>query len=196
MKLKANLVFISISILFLIGLTAFNLYENSDEDKFISYTADPAKQDIQLYWKDDSGQILKSIQNLKTFVDSKHATLTFAMNAGMYQADNKPLGLFIQYGKTLSSLNTRSGGGNFYLKPNGIFYITTDNKAAARQTDVLSHTENIKFATQSGPMLVIVGKIHAAFVEGSSNLTIRNGVGILPDCKIFFAMSKNFCLTT
>ena len=47
----------------------------------------------------------------------------------MYQVDNTPLGLFIQNGKTLSPLNTRSGSGNFYLKPNGVFYITTDNNS-------------------------------------------------------------------
>ena len=48
----------------------------------------------------------------------------------------------------------------------------------------------IKYATQSGPMLVIDGQIHAAFKEGSSNLNIRNGVGILHDNRVVFAMSK------
>lgn len=49
---------------------------------------------------------------------------------------------------------------------------------------------NIDFATQSGPMLVIDGKIHPAFKEGSTNLNVRNGVGILPDGTIIFALSK------
>jgi len=39
-------------------------------------------------------------------------------------------------------------------------------------------------------MLLIDGKNHSAFIEGSKNLNIRNGVGILPDNKVFFAMSK------
>jgi uncharacterized protein YigE (DUF2233 family) len=39
-------------------------------------------------------------------------------------------------------------------------------------------------------MLVIDGKIHPAFKQGSANLNIRNAVGILPDGKIVFAMSK------
>jgi uncharacterized protein YigE (DUF2233 family) len=39
-------------------------------------------------------------------------------------------------------------------------------------------------------MLIIDGAIHSAFKEGSSNLNIRNGVGILPDNKVLFAMSK------
>jgi uncharacterized protein YigE (DUF2233 family) len=50
--------------------------------------------------------------------------------------------------------------------------------------------DNIKFATQSGPMLVVNGEIHTAFKKGSSNLNIRNGVGILPNNHILFAMSK------
>jgi uncharacterized protein YigE (DUF2233 family) len=44
-------------------------------------------------------------------------------------------------------------------------------------------------ATQSGPMLLIDGAIHPAFREGSSNLNIRNGVGLLPDNRLIFAMS-------
>jgi uncharacterized protein YigE (DUF2233 family) len=39
-------------------------------------------------------------------------------------------------------------------------------------------------------MLVIEGQIHPALKEGSTNLNIRNGVGILPGNKVIFAMSK------
>ena len=39
-------------------------------------------------------------------------------------------------------------------------------------------------------MLVIDGKIHPAFTKGAANVNIRNGVGILPDNTIVFAMSK------
>ena len=39
-------------------------------------------------------------------------------------------------------------------------------------------------------MLVINFKIHPDFKEGSTNLNIRNGVGILSDNSIVFAMSK------
>ena len=39
-------------------------------------------------------------------------------------------------------------------------------------------------------MLLIDGNIHSKFRKGSSNLNIRNGVGILPNGNILFAMSK------
>jgi uncharacterized protein YigE (DUF2233 family) len=190
MRFKRKLFCSVTSILLLIGLAAFTIQSNADDDTIISYTVDPAKQDIQLYWKNDQGEILKSIQNLKTFVEGKNNKLIFATNAGMYKEDNSPVGLFIQNEKTLSPLNTKNANGNFYLKPNGVFYITTENKANVCETDKFSNTGNVTFATQSGPMLLIDGQIHPSFVKGSANLNIRNGVGILANNNIVFAMSK------
>lgn len=190
MTIKSKLLLIIASLFLLAGLAAFQIDKHTDDDTIISYTVDPTKQDIQLYWKNDQGEILKSIQNLKIFVESKNATLVFAANAGMYQADNKPLGLFIQHKKMVTPLNTKSGHGNFYMKPNGVFYITTDNKAVVCETEKFATNSNVKFATQSGPMLLVDGQIHTAFTKGSVNVNIRNGVGILPNNNIVFAMSK------
>lgn len=168
------------------GFSAFT----TANDQIISFTVDLKKQDLQLYWKNDDGRPLRNIQNLKSYVERKGKTLLFAANAGMYQQDNSPLGLFIQNGETLSPLNTRSANGNFYLKPNGVFYIV-GNRAFISTTENFKSNDKIKYATQSGPMLVIDGKIHPAFRQGSVNGNIRNGVGILPDGKIVFAMSKS-----
>lgn len=112
------------------------------------------------------------------------------MNAGMYMEDFGPLGLFIQNGKKYKNINKANGQGNFYLKPNGVFYITKDNTPYVRRTADFKDNGSIQYATQSGPMLLINGKIHPAFKEGSTNLNIRNGVGILPDNTIIFAISK------
>lgn len=185
-----NIFISAISALLLAGLLSFSATEFSSDDRIVSYTVDTKSQDIQFYWKDDSGKILKSIQNLKTYVEGKHLKLLFAMNGGMYKQDNSPLGLFIQQRKKLASLNTFSGDGNFYLKPNGVFYITTDNTSVVCTTENFVADGKIKYATQSGPMLVIDGEIHSAFKQGSTNLNIRNGVGILPDGKVVFAISK------
>jgi len=159
-------------------------------DNIISYTADPAKQEIGFYWKDEKGQVLRSIQNLKDHLGRKQQKLVFAANGGMYKTDNSPLGLFIQDGKVIVPLNILKGNGNFYLQPNGVFYITTANKALICTTSDFKQTGRIKLATQSGPMLLINGAIHPAFKKGSVNLNVRNGVGILPGNKVLFAMSK------
>jgi uncharacterized protein YigE (DUF2233 family) len=180
----AFLAFVTVSIL------AFTQKEKTSDERFISYTIDPKKQDMKLYWKDDKQQNFKSILNLKTWLEKNHKKLDFAMNAGMYKEDYSPLGLFIENKKVISPLNTKNANGNFYLKPNGVFYITTDSTPIVCNTTDFINNGKIKYATQSGPMLVIEGKIHPAFKEGSTNLNIRNGVGILTDNRIVFAMSK------
>ncbi|HYF03581.1 MAG TPA: phosphodiester glycosidase family protein, partial [Patescibacteria group bacterium] len=141
--------------------------------------------------KDEEGRKFKSIGNVKIWFEKQGKTLEFAMNGGMYKGDNSPQGLYIENFTMLSPLDTASGGGNFYLKPNGVFYITANNIPHISTTADFKSDSSIKFATQSGPMLVIDGAIHSAFKKGSANLNIRNGVGILPDGKVIFAMSKS-----
>lgn len=174
-----------LTMLFVFGQTA-----PSEDDRFISYVADAKKQAIKLYWRDDKQELFKSIGKLKTWLDERHQTLVFAMNGGMYKEDRSPLGLFVENEKKITGLNTSNGYGNFYLEPNGVFYLTTDNVPGICSTGGYKDLPKIKYATQSGPMLVIDGQIHPAFKEGSANLNIRNGVGIFPDNKVVFALSK------
>ena len=187
---KRVLIFTTILALATVSIFALAPKEKINDEGFISYIVDPKKQDLKLYWKDEKQQNFKSIQNLKAWVEKDHKKLVFAMNGGMYKEDYSPLGLFIEDHKTKAALNTKNGNGNFYLKPNGVFYISTNNSAAICTTSDFTNERKIKYATQSGPMLVINGKIHSAFKEGSTNLNIRNGVGMLPNNKILFAMSK------
>lgn len=114
------------------------------------------------------------------------------MNGGMFLKDLTPQGLYIEEGVEIRPLDTtREAYGNFYLQPNGVFYLTAEYAAGIQtsQTFLATNPENISFATQSGPMLVINKHLHQAFNEGSSNVHIRNGVGILPTGKLIFAIS-------
>ena len=175
---------------FIVAVAACALWSSGrPSPDIISYTVNLQKQDLQLYWKDDKGQIIGNFKNLQSLLEKNHRELVFAMNAGMYRKDQSPQGLFIQRQKILAPLDTGNGGGNFYLKPNGVFY-WSGKKASVVKTEDFRMKSNIDFATQSGPMLVIDGKIHPAFKEGSTNLNVRNGVGILPDGTIIFALSK------
>ncbi|MFB9079805.1 phosphodiester glycosidase family protein [Flavobacterium procerum] len=184
MKFKTRLLLIALLLL----LTSAELY---DDNSFLIYTADPKKQDLKMYWKNEKGENFASIQNLKVWMESKNLILDFAMNAGMYNKNSAPQGLYIEKKKTLASLDTSNAAGNFYLKPNGVFYLTTNKVAKICRTEEFVDDGKIEYATQSGPMLLIDGKIHPEFKEGSSNLNIRNGVGILPDGKVIFVLSKN-----
>lgn len=161
-----------------------------DNDKFLFHTVDPSKQDLQIFWKDDKGNNFRSLGNLQKWVAQKYPNkeLVFAMNGGMYMEDYRPLGIYIENGVQKKAINKASGYGNFYLMPNGIFYITKNNKAGISETGKFVN-KDIKYATQSGPLLLINGAIHPSFTKGSKNVQIRNGVGILPDGRAIFCMS-------
>lgn len=163
---------------------------NPPNDQVLGFIVDPHIQDVTLYWKDEKGETLKNFANLLRFVENKKKHLVFAMNAGMYKKDGSPQGLYIENHQVLALLDTASGAGNFYMKPNGVFYLTDENKGNVCKTTDFILNDHIKYATQSGPLLLIDGQIHPSFKKGSSNVNIRNGVGILPGGKIIFAISK------
>lgn len=157
----------------------------------LNYEVDPRQQDLRLYWKDSSGNNYANFQQLKTNLSAHRQALLFAMNGGMYNQDLSPQGLYIEDGSMLAPLDTQSTGyGNFYLQPNGVFYLKENGQAGICVTKDFPDQHKVRYATQSGPMLLIDSTIHPAFTPGSSNLHIRNGVGLLPDGRLLFAMSK------
>jgi uncharacterized protein YigE (DUF2233 family) len=187
-EISMNKKYVFLTIVILAGFLPGMTFGQENDSRFLSFVTDPSG--IEFYWKDDKGEILRSIQNLKSFVERNKKELRFAMNGGMYTQDNSPQGLYIENGVTLKPLDTVSGKGNFYLRPNGVFYLTKDKKAVVSETSKFVDDGEVNFATQSGPMLVIDGEIHSAFKMGSKNLNIRNGVGILPDNRVVFVVSR------
>ena len=162
----------------------------NEDDRFVSYIVYPKKQNLEFFWKNKKEEHFKNAENLISWLKSKNKKLLFSTNGGMYKKDNSPQGLYVENTITKSEIDTSNGKGNFYLKPNGVFYLTTDKNPMICKTENFLSNEKIKYATQSGPMLVIDGEIHTAFKKNSTNLNIRNGVGILPNNQIIFAISK------
>ena len=147
---------------------------------------------IQFFLKNEQGHYFNNHGNLKNHLEKKDLELKFAMNGGMYLQDSSPQGLYIENGKTIKKLNTKkSTYGNFYLQPNGVFHITNNGIAHINTSKSFKQSPEIKYATQSGPMLLIKGKMHPVFTKGSKHIHIRNGVGILPNGNLLFAMSKD-----
>ena len=173
-----------------IGFLALSKNEIVEDELFISYIVNPKKQNLEFFWKNEKGENFKNAENLISWLKSKNKKLLFSTNGGMYKKDNSPQGLFIENKIVKSEIDTSNGNGNFYLKPNGVFYLTTDKNPMICKTEDFVNNGKIKYATQSGPMLVIDGEIHTAFKKNSTNLNIRNGVGILPNNQIVFAISK------
>lgn len=170
---------------------SISVFAQVDDSKLLSYAVDPLSQDLRFFWKDNQGNSYQNFANLKDACLQENKTLVFAMNGGMYIADGSPQGLYIENGKQLTKVDTQATGyGNFYLQPNGIFYSTYANEVCISTTSEFKLDSSIKYATQSGPMLLINGNVHPKFTKGSPNLNIRNGVGVLPDGKLLFVMSK------
>lgn len=155
------------------------------------------------FFLDDGKQKFKSFYNLNEFVTQKNNKLIFAMNGGMYlpDDDNEPQGLYIENGSTRNKLDTivhyRPIKTNFYLHPNGVFFIKKNGVAEIKTNKEfqeeypLKNYSDIKFATQSGPMLVSNNQLHKAFTENSTNIHIRNAVGVLPNGTICFVLSED-----
>lgn len=162
-----------------------------ESTKILSHVVDLDKEKLNFYSTNELGVHFENHGTLNKWLTNDDKELIFATNGGMYMPDLSPQGLYIENGIKKKDIDRQSEGyGNFYLSPNGVFYITDEFDAFVVSTENYIEKENHKYATQSGPMLLINGKIHPKFNEPSTNLHIRNGVGILPDGKLLFGISK------
>jgi uncharacterized protein YigE (DUF2233 family) len=153
--------------------------------------ADLAGDDLRLYWADSNGNLLGNFTALQKQVASEGGRLRFAANAGMFDPTSKPVGLLIQNGAVRFPLNLNEGTGNFYLKPNGVFFIDAQHKAHVMESgDYATQLAVPLWATQSGPLLVGGGDINPEFLPDSKNRKIRSGVGVTVNGEIIFALSK------
>ncbi|MCP5501367.1 MAG: phosphodiester glycosidase family protein [Leptospiraceae bacterium] len=151
-----------------------------------------ALNNLVLYYKDENEVNYKSFKNLHQDLNRKGYNLLFATNAGIYTKNFAPEGLFIQNKKIVNPLNLKNGKGNFYLKPNGVFFII-DNKPNILETSEFENNiklDDIQFAVQSGPLIIDKGKIHKSFTETSNNKNIRNAVCV-DNNSVIFVLSNN-----
>jgi uncharacterized protein YigE (DUF2233 family) len=96
--------------------------------EYIGFEAQPDSGEIRMYWKGADGNILGSISHLNKHIEQEGLQLLYACNGGMYMQNQAPLGYYIENGKTLRKINTKTGSGNFYLNPKGVFYVDDKNK--------------------------------------------------------------------
>ncbi len=107
------------------------------------------------------------------------------MNAGMYQTNFSPVGLLVQDSQQVSPLNTSDGGGNFFMKPNGVFFIGESGARIVASNEYPALARGVRMATQSGPLLVRNGVFHPAINAASTSRLVRNGVGVSGDTIVF-----------
>lgn len=112
-----------------------------------------------------------------------------ATNAGMYHADRRPVGLHVERGTTHAPVVRGATGGNFGLRPNGVFFIDSTGAHIVATPDWKDGCDTTVLATQSGPLLVIDGAIHPRFRPESTSLKLRSGVGVRDDGTVALAIS-------
>ena len=151
--------------------------------------------DIRMFWEGEDGPY-RSFSKLADALKTDGKELSFAMNAGMYDTDFRPLGLYVEDGAEKVRISTAEAAPdtqpipNFLKKPNGVFYVDQDGKAGILTTEDFATADlEPRIATQSGPMLVIDGELHPMLIPNSNDKTGRSGVGVCENGVVRFAVS-------
>jgi uncharacterized protein YigE (DUF2233 family) len=144
---------------------------------------------IRFFWQQSNGTPYTYLSALPK-TDGNGGRLAFALNGGMFHPDYRPVGLYIEDGRELVQANTRSGPGNFHLKPNGIFYVGEGEAGVLETAGFLRQRPKALFATQSGPMLVIDGKLHPRIARANASAKHRDGVCVRGEGVVLFAISE------
>ncbi|MHA7818404.1 MAG: phosphodiester glycosidase family protein [Erythrobacter sp.] len=139
--------------------------------------ADPELHTLRASLAPSSGENFGTIEAWAA--GRNESAIAFVMNAGMYGDDLRPIGYFVEDSDRLVELNRADGDGNFFMKPNGVFF-GTGGVWRILEADTFLRTIGTRpqFGTQSGPMLVLNGNLHPEFQDNGPSRTIRNGVGI------------------
>jgi len=157
---------------------------------FVLCEFDAGRDDIRLYWRGADKTPFGGFQALGAYLAGKGRTLRFAMNAGMYEQDLSPVGLLVEDGKTLRRADTRDGQTNFHMKPNGVFWIGDKSAGVTETSRYLANPPEARYATQSGPMLVIDGRIHPRIQPTGASEKLRNGVCVRNGADVVFAITQ------
>jgi uncharacterized protein YigE (DUF2233 family) len=159
--------------------------------RYVACSIDVARFEIEVTWRGEGGRPFGTIGDyLRKMKSTERARLAFVMNGGMYEPDLSPVGLQIERGRQKAPVNVSPGAGNFYWKPNGVFF-TGDGRVGILDTALyLKKKPKTEYATQSGPMLLIKGAIDRRVLATISSKNIRNGVGVQDDRIAIFAVSE------
>lgn len=162
-------------------------FEGAD---FTHCVADPAEHKVSLALLGKAGAPMRSLATLAAERGANALPVAFAMNGGMYDDDGEPIGYYVQSGKRTQELSRSDGPGNFHLLPNGVFF-GTGGKWEVRATEdfYANVSDRPDFGTQSGPMLVIDGKLHPEITQNGPSRKVRNAVGVDARGRAHFVIS-------
>lgn len=114
---------------------------------------------------------------------AQHSNALISVNGGFFDRSFQPLGLRISNTKVHNPLKQISWWGVFYVK---------NNKAYVSNAKHFYQDDQIDFAVQSGPRLLIKGKIPSL----KQGIADRSALGITADGKVIILVSTNAAMTT
>jgi uncharacterized protein YigE (DUF2233 family) len=170
--------------------------QSFEGESYVVCSFSAGKDNLGMFWRGEDGEPYRTFAALAADVQRKGKTLRFAMNGGMYRDDFRPVGLYIENDRQLFPADTATLTGspgqipNFYKKPNGVFYIGAREAGILETERFLAERPEAAFATQSGPLLVIEGAIHPAFIVNSADRKPRNGVGMSSPTEVHFVITE------
>jgi uncharacterized protein YigE (DUF2233 family) len=162
-----------------------------EDSRFLVCEVDLRRDALRMFWRRPDGEPYGYLASLPRTLHDNSGRLLFATNAGMYDPQLRPVGLYVENGRELVRASTRSGPGNFYMKPNGVFYVARDTAGILATGAFLRQRPTVDFATQSGPMLVINGRLHPRFQHDGQSRKRRTGVGLRDPHTLLFAVSED-----
>jgi uncharacterized protein YigE (DUF2233 family) len=154
--------------------------------------ADPAQHGVAMVNAPASALPYGSLPAYAQTVNA--GTIAFAMNGGAYGDDLKALGYYVEDGERLKEFNRgdapEGNTSNFFMKPNGVFFGSGSKwRVLSTEAFYASVSDRPQFGTQSGPMLVIEGKLHPEIKDNGPSRAIRNGVGVDANGAAHFVIS-------
>lgn len=164
-----------------------------EDKRYTICEVDAASEELRLFLNDEDGKVLGHFSSVNETLAPQGKRLAFAMNAGMYHDDRSPVGHYVEDGQEQMRVIPNAGPGNFGLLPNGVFCIREGRADVFETLDYVDQAPQCRFATQSGPMLVIGGELHPRFLPDSTSRYVRNGVGTSADgTRVVFAISDDY----
>ena len=137
-----------------------------------SYRVDAQKERIAMYWQDRHGKAWGSPAFAAGGIDGD-GRVQMAMNGGIYDKAYAPLGLYIEDGKRLTPVNRFRRRRNFFIRPAAYSGGKRWRKSCrCRRTNLPA----IRYAVQSGPMLIENGVINWRLKPPPVPRKLRNGL--------------------
>ncbi|WP_224363375.1 phosphodiester glycosidase family protein [Hyalangium versicolor] len=157
------------------------------DESFHVVTVDLKRASVRLIRQDEQGHALETFEALEKWLSKQGESLLAATNAGIFEPGLVPTGVFVQDGRELAPINPKTGQGNFFWKPNGVFLLGSEG---ARIVDASQYRGDSKprQATQSGPLLLLAGQMHPGFKDSKGTAT-RSGVGVENPQRIHIVLS-------